>query len=70
MTPQEKANQLVNKFYRIIHPYTLNSYYNSKKSGLILVDEIIETIKSIPYGLEYLIKIEYWEEVREEIEKL
>jgi hypothetical protein len=67
MTPKDKAKELVEK-------YAIWSWNEAKQCALIAVDEILQ-IKSITmypilednyiYGHE-----EYWQEVKQEIEKL
>ena len=75
MTPKEKANELVDKFNK---PNTTNYPYvhNAQQCALIAVDEIIN---SNPYKLslegEFLTEhitydINFWEEVKKEIEKI
>jgi len=69
MTAKEKADELVNKYYQEI----ADSSYpegTSKDCALIAVDEIIETFipkKNRNYLCE---EIEFWQEVKSEIEKL
>lgn len=59
MSPEEKANELVQKF-ATIRPNVHNSF--CIESALIAVDEILHTcVESVIY---------YWIEVKEEIEKL
>lgn len=65
MTPKEKAKELVDKF-----SYNCRECDNSKQSALDAVDEILDAIKLIPYGMQYLIARDYFEEVKEEIENL
>ncbi len=63
MTPKEKAEELVDKF-RISKAIT-ESY--AKKCALIAVDEIIEALKdNASNSASWL----YWENVKQEIEKL
>jgi hypothetical protein len=59
MTPKEKAIELVDKF-NIPHPFQ----NLSKQCALIAVDELLGVLNQLT--LEY----EYWEEVKQEIEKL
>jgi hypothetical protein len=79
MTPKEKAEQLVNKFYN----YTMDVIILStsleccKQCALIAVDEIFEHIDYIFTELEkdklpnkFDDEIEYWNEVKKEIELL
>ena len=61
MTPKEKAKELVKEYY-----------WNSDKSdakqcALICVDEIIESIRHI---IGEKLRVEYYLEVKQEIEKL
>jgi hypothetical protein len=79
MTPKEKAIELVNKFYGYIL-YENESVYSekmlrvfkikAKNCALIAVEEIMSALTYLPYGLDYLNKISYWQEVKEEIEAL
>jgi hypothetical protein len=69
MTPKEKAEELVNKFYSKVDEERLlvNKYWsNAKFCALIAVDEIINSIN--PFGM-FLGK-DYWQEVKQEIENL
>jgi len=65
MTPKEKAIELYNKMYDF-------SIFDesAKQCALIAVDEIMSALTYLPYGLDYLNKINYWEEVKQEIESL
>ena len=69
MTPKEKAEELMLKFKEAPMKGTLAWYVSfelSKRFALIAVDEII---KSHTYGLSPGLK-NYWQEVKQEIEKL
>ena len=68
MTPQEKANELV-------HQYVINMpipfhIEDAKICALIAVDEILEVLYSLKLGNALSEELEYWEEVKQEIEKL
>lgn len=70
MTPQEKAKELVYKFYNEI-----KYMERAKECALIAVDEVIKSNPIIP--LEYMLESEaldaareFWGEVKTEIEKL
>jgi len=72
MTPKERALELVNKFGKIKlgltekgEPYLMaqESFIEAKQCALISVDEIISDNASI-YSQQY------WNEVKQEIEKL
>jgi hypothetical protein len=74
MTPKEKAEELVRKYYTFgINnvPMQSFSWYECKQCALIAVDEIIlanphsNTFLNVEYST-----MEYWQEVKEEIEKL
>ena len=88
MTPQEKAQELVNKNYSIITGWKISfikklkvtiledsNYQTAKQCALIAVEEIKKAHPYIP--LRYMLEsealdaaIEYWNEVKAEIEKL
>jgi hypothetical protein len=77
MTPQEKALQLCQKFgYLGIKweqaEYTTLSLENAKECALIAVEEILFELYHIAYDdddyREW--KMKYWQEVKQEIEKL
>lgn len=73
MTPKEKAEELVNKFF---YKTQLGIYVDdSKKLALIAVDEIIKSKPSFPYDIQFdamphFRSLKYWQEVRNEIENL
>ena len=77
MTPKDKAVELVDKYrtcIRIADKYDNNvsedEIYLAKQCALIAVDEILKSnpCKFIVY--EYEINRDYWQEVKQEIEKL
>jgi hypothetical protein len=75
MTPKEKALELVQRFTKIesfhIHERVVfMPLPEAKQCALIAVDEILSELTEIPYGLEYLNRLNYWLEVKQEIEKL
>lgn len=69
MTPKEKAKELINKFTR----FHTNGVYSvvhkdvAKQFALIAVDELIEEAY---FTDGYYDRQEYWEKVKQEIEKL
>ena len=77
MTPKEKALELVDKLEN--HSFIdidkkISSYSSAKECALITVNEIL---KSIPCNQDYggdgwvlIDNTEYWQEVKQEIEKL
>jgi hypothetical protein len=76
MTSKEKAEELVNKFshFTVQEKWELKNYY-AMECALIAVDEIIKSNPSKDgvivggYPSRYL-TVDYWEEVKQEIEKL
>ena len=72
MTPKEKARELRDKMYlkipAVYDPTNLPHYPIAKEMSLIAVDEIIDSlqIKNYTQADQY----EYWNEVKQEIEKL
>ena len=62
MTPKEKAKELVNKMHIKTDVIFVMSKVQAKKCALIAVDEILEECR--------LEKDWYWQEVKQEIEKL
>lgn len=58
MTPKEKAKELVDKFSWI------DCSSDAKQCALICVDEILETYIDLDP------KLNYWEEVKQEINKM
>jgi hypothetical protein len=71
MTPKEKAEKLFNQMYMVEDPmgnYPM-CFDIAKQCALIAVDELIDqcwSYREIDLGL----ALEYWQEVKQEIEKL
>jgi len=65
MTPKEKAKKLVDSFYCYTYNAAVKPYSreDAKKCALIAVDEIISALVG-------LTSLNYWENVKQEIEKL
>ena len=73
MEPKEKAEEL-------IHKYILNTpvgfhFDDAKRCALIAVDEIIKSGPSYPYDIQFdsmphFRSLKYWQEVKQEIERL
>lgn len=71
MTPKEKAEELIEKFYYIKSnsEYFGVNWEIAKKCALIAIDEIIKQCwdyRDIDLQASY----DYWQEVKQEIEKL
>jgi hypothetical protein len=64
MTPQEKAKELINRYYSITGPFT-----EAKQCALIAVEEIINNNSKIPGLLtqDTMHNTSYWQEVMDEI---
>jgi hypothetical protein len=70
MTPKEKAKELVNKFVQFTPAEEEFEYDYAKSCALIAVDEILEdNVDDMSEEL-FDIRIEYWQSVKQEIEKL
>ena len=59
MTPKEKAKEIYYKF-TVFAPL----HSDNKNCAIIAVNEILESIKILPYGIQYLSYRDYWEEVK------
>ena len=71
MTPKEKAGELVEKYDETLT--YLESKSKAKQCALIAVDEIDDiyqklTPKDDPYY--FLLELEYWQEIKQEINKI
>ena len=73
MTPKKKAEQLVDRFMAIksmkLSDYSLIYYPFAKLCALEAVDEILNVLIGI-YDYDYEVLNPYWQEVKQEIEKL
>ena len=71
MSPKEKAKELVDKFMAIksmkLSDYSLIYYPFAKLCALIAVDEILKVV--LIYN-DTQAEVTYWQEVKQEIEKL
>lgn len=70
MTPKEKASELVLKYLRIDN--NTKEWFNihiAKQCALIAVDEILAQ-DVFDYTSDWSNTIEYWQEVKQEIEKM
>jgi hypothetical protein len=63
MTPKEKAEQLYNK---MVVDFDID-HWQTKQCALVAVDEILNVIEQI---FETFEERKYWQEVKQEIEKL
>ena len=67
MTPKEKANELVDKFDNFDVLGENHNGFTAQQCALIAVDEILELLPEIAFGNRV---IKFYEQVKEEIEKL
>jgi|TARA_R110000803_G_scaffold72499_1_gene136191 hypothetical protein len=65
MTAKDKAKELVDRFLGITY-----NWQAAKQCALICVDEIINTYPTPWSSLDIDLQKEYWQEVKQEIEKL
>jgi hypothetical protein len=76
MTPKEKAQELVNKFDIDLAPFSEYGYWDknqAKECALIAVDEILDNMMLYQENFDAGRPIHhksYWQEVKQEIEKL
>ena len=73
MSPKEKAEELYFKFYSKIPSIQDEGQMQdeaSKQCALVAVDEMLEEIKDSADKEIVVLRIIYWEKVKQEIEKL
>ena len=63
MTPKEKAKELINKYLQVYDGRVIQA----KQCALLAVDEILEIFEDTN-GCDY--RLEYWQEVKQELENL
>ena len=70
MTPQDKAWELVQKYIKYQHYLENDAWNQSKECALIAVNEILKAVDNPDET--YLMKhsVNYWTEVKQEIETL
>ena len=71
MTPKEKAEWLIKQFM----PYQDDYYNDEPRDGaiscaLIAVDECIELLLNISPHMAFPQQVEYWQEIKHELDKL
>ena len=72
MTPKEKAQELIDKMYDVDKSSGSILFYEAKQCALIAVDEILNEFDHSALNDEdyEAYKMKYWQEVKQEIEKL
>jgi hypothetical protein len=70
MSPKEKSKELYDKYFELVEAQTSEQQEdNARKAALIAVDEIIQSHYVVMVGVTKSIE-DYWQEVKQEIEKL
>ena len=67
LTPKEKAKELIEK-YQFVEIANYTSMFEVKECALIAVDEIIDALDFNQW--QNAKQINYWQEIKQEIEKL
>jgi hypothetical protein len=76
MTPKEKAEELIDKFIEHTQEWDeldgyVNDIYKAKQCALIAIDEIISSNPhSNPFNTNVESTMEYWQQVKQEIQAL
>ena len=71
MTPQDKAWELVQKYIKYQHYLENDAWNQSKECALIAVNEIISANPhSNPLNTDVYSTMNYWQEVKKQLEKL
>jgi hypothetical protein len=74
MTPKDYAKELVDKFRKefdwVESQYAIDLYRDTRQCALIAVDEIINTHLLSEKDIFGTHPVDYWNEVKQEIEKL
>ena len=70
MTPKEKAVNIVEKYSLLFWNNGICDYEQAKQCALISVDEILNNEKNYMVGYSEILHDEYWNAVKQEIEKL
>ena len=73
MTPKDKAQELVDKFFIDVldrEGTSAMNLYEAKQCALIAVDELIEVVSLINDKYIQLGTLQYWQQVKKEIEEL
>ena len=75
MTPKEKAKELFDKFRKefdwVERDYPIDLYRDTRQCALIAVDEILKVVNIwSALNMQKSSQVIYWEEVKQEIEKL
>ena len=74
MTPKEKAEELVDKYMNIrnvkLSDYSIIYLPTAKQCALISVDEILKAVDNPDEKYSMKDSVDYWQEVKQEIENL
>jgi hypothetical protein len=70
MTPKEKAIDLFNKYFDLVEAYSAEQQHeNARTAAIIAVDEFLSFQESL-YITEGSLAYQYWQQVKQEIEKI
>ena len=76
MTAKDKAKELVDRFKGVTRPFSKRRTLkvdihpeHAKQCALICVDEILESLRNVGHSFSND-EIKYWQEVKQEIEKI
>jgi hypothetical protein len=70
MNPKEKAIDLFNKYFDLVEAYSAEQQHeNARTAAIIAVDEFLSFQESL-YITEGSLAYQYWQQVKQEIEKL
>ena len=70
MTPKEKAEELVNKYFRNEYLHFELNIQQAILCAHIAVDIVLGSLSKTEYGLDYLNQRDYWMDVREILEDM
>ena len=69
MTPKDKAKELVDKMWNIDERYGSIGFHEAKQCALVAVDEILDAVDWHEFETPNE-ELNYWNQVKEEINKL
>jgi hypothetical protein len=70
MNPKEKAIDLFNKYFDLVEAYSAEQQHeNARTAAIIAVDEFL-SFQEFLYITEGSLAYQYWQQVKQEIEKL
>ena len=70
LTAQQEAKQLLEKVWSIDERFGSIGFHEAKQIAILVIEGRMEELCILPYGMEYLDRLAYLEEIKEEINKL